>query len=265
MGRLDGKVAAITGAASGIGREIARTFFREGASVVLVDLNESKLEEAYEELKQQDASRVHKVKADVRSSKDVDMFVQETVNRFGRIDVLVNCAGILKQVLLQDLDDETWDESLKVMLYGVFYGVRAAARQMISQGQGGCIINISSVGSIVPLTDSIHYCVAKSGVNMLTKAAAVALGKHKIRVNAIAPGETWTPMTEAFLKIPGVEELFIRETPLGRLGKPSDIAATALFLASDESEWITGHILCVDGGQSLRGVDAEKIFEQLSQ
>ncbi|MHA1645324.1 MAG: SDR family NAD(P)-dependent oxidoreductase [Candidatus Freyarchaeota archaeon] len=261
MGKLDGKVAAVTGAASGIGQEIARTFFREGASVVLVDINESKLEETFEELKQQDADRVHVVKADVIKSEEVDNFVQETVKRFNRIDILVNCAGILKQLLLQDLDDETWDQSLKVMLYGVFYGVRAGARQMISQGKGGCIINISSVGSFVPLTDSPHYCVAKSGVNMLTKVAAVAFGKHKIRVNAIAPGETWTPMTESFLSLPGVEDLFIKETPLERLGKPSDTAKTALFLASDDSEWITGQIISVDGGQGLRGVDAEKMFQ----
>ncbi|MGQ9723163.1 MAG: SDR family NAD(P)-dependent oxidoreductase [Candidatus Jordarchaeum sp.] len=261
MGRLDGKIAAVTGAASGIGLEISRRFLSEGASVLLADINEANLEKAFQESSQQYAGRVHKIKADVTKSKEVDNFVQETVNHFGRIDIIVNCAGILKQCLLQDLDDATWDESIKIMLYGVFYGVRAGARQMIAQGKGGCIINISSVGGIVPLSDSPHYCVAKSGVNMLTKVAAVTLGKHKIRVNAIAPGETWTPMTEAFLSIPGVEDLFIKETPLERLGKPSDVASVALFLASDESDWITGHVLCVDGGQGLRGVDAEKIFQ----
>lgn len=259
MKRLENKVTFITGAASGMGQEISRVFFREDARVILSDINEDKLAKIEEELSHQDRARVFKVTADVRDSKQVDQAIRSGVDHFGRLDIVANVAGVLNEAYIKDFTDDIWDNDLKVMLYGPFYGTRAAARYMIEQGEGGCIINISSTGSIVPLVLCSSYCVAKAGVNMLTKVAAVELGSYKIRVNAIAPGETKTPLVQPYFDVtPGLEEKFIEQTPLGRLGETSDIANAALFLASDEADWITGHILYVDGGQGLRGVDLPK-------
>lgn len=262
MGELDNQVAAITGAASGIDLEIARTFHREGASVLLVDCNEENLKKAEAEFRE-GTDRVASFVADVRDSKQVDAFVEEAVRRFGKLDILVNGAGIVFSSKFVDWRDEDWHRMIDIMLHGVFYGIRAAARQMVKQGHGGKIISLSSAASVVPLGTSAGYCTAKASVNMLTKVAAVELGKHKIRVNAIAPGETETPIIQHMLETPGWKELVLRETPLKRIGTTRDTAEVALFLASDRSDWITGHVLFVDGGQGLRGVDYEQIMESM--
>lgn len=259
MGELENQVAAITGAASGIDLEIARTFFREGASILLVDCNEENLKKAESEF-QEHPDRVASFVADVRKSEQVDALVEETVKRFGKLDILVNGAGITFGSKFVDFQDEDWHRMMDIMLHGVFYGIRAAARQMIKQGHGGKIISLSSAASTVPLGGSAGYCTAKASVNMLTKVAAVELGKHNIRVNAIAPGETETPIIQHMLDTPGWKELVIRETPLKRMGRTKDTAEVALFLASNRSDWITGNVLFVDGGQGLRGVDYEELL-----
>jgi NAD(P)-dependent dehydrogenase (short-subunit alcohol dehydrogenase family) len=258
MGELENQVAAITGAASGIDLQIARTFYREGASVLLVDCNEERLKKAEAEF--QDSSRVGSFVADVRDSKQVGAFIEETVQKFGKLDILVNGAGIVGSFRFIDFEDEDWHRMIDIMLHGVFYGIRAAGRQMIKQGHGGKIISLSSAASVVPLGKAAGYCTAKAAVNMLTKVAAVEFGKHKIRVNAIAPGETETPIIQHMMDTPGWKELVIHETPLRRMGQPEDAAQVALFLASDRSDWITGTVLFVDGGQGLRGVDYEELI-----
>lgn len=259
MAELEDQVALITGAASGIDLEIARLFHREGARVLLVDRNDEALAKAVSEFKD-DGKRVSGFPADVTDSSMVDAGVAEAVKRFGKLDILVNGAGIVGRGLIADLPDEEWHRFINVMLNGVFYGIRAAARQMKKQGTGGRIINLSSAASAVPLGSSAGYCTAKAAVNMLTKVAAVELGKHKIRVNALAPGETDTPLIAHMMSIPEWKEIVIRETPLRRVGCTMDTAQAALFLASDRSDWITGHVLFVDGGQGLRGIDYEDLM-----
>lgn len=259
MGKLDAQVAVITGAASGIDLEIARLFYREGAHIFLVDMNAEALRLAKAEFRNSD-NRVGSCEADVTKSKMVDACVAKAVGMFGRVDIMVNGAGIGGRGMILDLTDEEWHRPLNVMLHGVFYGVRAAARQMVKQESGGKIINISSVASEVPLSGSISYCTAKAGVNMITKAAAVQLGEHNIRVNAIAPGEIETPLVQEHLDMPAWKESVIQKTPLGRVGQPTDVAEAALFLASDRSDWMTGHVLFVDGGQGMRGILNHKTF-----
>ncbi|MEW6441142.1 MAG: SDR family oxidoreductase [bacterium] len=256
MAELQDQAAVITGAASGIDLEIARLFHREGARVLLVDRNADALQQAEAEF-QDSGDRVHAYVADVTKSVVVDACVEEAVRRFGRLDILVNGAGLQRRSSIVNFTDEGWHELLAVLLHSVFYGIRAAARQMAKQQTGGKIITLSSAASVVPCGTTAPYCTAKAAVNMLTKVAAVELGKDKIRVNAIAPGEVETPFIQHWLDRPMWKESVVRETPLRRMGKTSDIAEAALFLASDRSDWVTGHVLFVDGGQGLRGVDYE--------
>ncbi len=262
MGELHNQVAAITGAASGIDLEIARLFYREGAQLLLVDRNDDALKKAESEFHDSEG-RVCSYVADVTKSNTVDAFVEEAVRKFGKLDILVNGAGITGGGMIVELTDDLWHAQLAVMLHGVLYGVRAAARQMIKQQTGGKIISISSAASTVPLGGGVSYCSAKAAVNMITQVAALELGKHKIRVNAIAPGETETPFIQELLEKPMWKEAVIFETPLRRLGRTSDIAQAALFLASDRSDWITGHVLFVDGGQGMRGADYEERLEAM--
>lgn len=261
MAELDNQVAVITGAASGIDLEIARIFYREGARLLLVDRNEEALKKGEAEFR--DTRRVHSYAADVTKSGMVDAFIEEAVHIFGKLDILVNGAGIVGRSMLVELTDEQWHAQLGVMLHGVLYGVRAAARQMIEQKTGGKIISLSSAASAVPLGGGIAYCTAKAAVNMVTRVAAVELGKHKIRVNAIAPGETMTPLIEHMLAFPLWKQAVIEETPLRRMGETTDVAQVALFLASDRSDWITGQVIFVDGGQGMRGVDYEEKLKSL--
>lgn len=258
MAELENQVALITGAASGIDLEIARVFHREGAQLLLVDRNEDALKKAAREF--QGPGHVHSFVADVTRSEMVDAAVEEAARRFGKLDILVNGAGLNYAGRLLDIDDEHWHMLIDVMLHGAFYGIRAAARQMVKQKTGGKIITLSSAASRVPLGGAIGYCTAKAAVNMVTRVAAVELGKHKIRVNAIAPGETMTPLIQRHLDQPGWKELVVRETPLRRMGETGDVAEMALFLASDRSDWVTGQVFFVDGGQGLRGVDYEELM-----
>ncbi|MBI4832906.1 MAG: SDR family oxidoreductase [Candidatus Lindowbacteria bacterium] len=257
MGELENQVALITGAASGIDLEIARVFHREGARLLLVDRNEDALKKAGGEF--QGSGRAYSFVADVTRSSMVDAAVEEAVRRFGKLDILVNGAGVVHSARILDFEDAHWHMLIDVMVHGVFYGIRAAARQMVKQKTGGKIISLSSAASRVPLGGSIGYCTSKAAVNMITEVASVELGKHKIRVNAIAPGETMTPLIQRRLDNPGWKEFVIRETPLRRMGETGDIAEMALFLASNRSDWVTGQVFFVDGGQGLRGVDYEEL------
>ncbi len=264
MAELENQVALITGAASGIDLEIARVFYREGASVLLVDRNEDALRKAQAEFSPQRASFFA---ADVSCSDMVDAAVGEAVRKFGKLDILVNGAGLAYIKEIVETNDDAWRKVLSVMLDGVFYGIRAAARQMLKQGTGGKIISISSAASTVPIAKSVAYCTAKAGVNMITKVAAVELGQHKIRVNAIAPGETMTPMLQAYpyYDMPGWKELVVHETPLRRFGETRDMAEAALFLASNRSDWVTGEVLFVDGGQGMRGFDQDQVVSMMQK
>jgi glucose 1-dehydrogenase len=251
-GRLAGKVAIVTGAASGIGLAIANRFLDEGARVVAADRDESGL--AKTGLAGNERARTTVV--EVSSQADAEATVALAVGEFGTLDVLVNSAGIVRRSDLFDLPLDEWEEVQRVNVTGTFLFSQAAARAMMDPpapaGATKSIVNLASIEAIAVLASSghpqVHYNASKGAVRMLTKALAVELGRHSIRVNAICPGVTETPLTAEGLSDAGRREWFIKQIPLGRLGRPEDIASMALFLASDDSGYVTGADLVVDGG-----------------
>ncbi|MBI3458166.1 MAG: SDR family oxidoreductase [Candidatus Rokubacteria bacterium] len=255
-GRLAGRVAVVTGGTSGLGRAIALAFAREGAAVTIGDLREHPADGA---LPTADAIRAgggHAtyVATDVTCRADVESLVGRAVTEFGALHVMVNNAGI--QSTLSPAVDKTeaeWLEVIGVDLTGVWFGCQAALRQLIRQGQGGRIINISSRLAVQGGGPGrADYCAAKGGVSSLTRQLAVEAGPHGIGVNAICPGFIVTDATRALAAAGKLEEVR-RRTPYHRLGTPEDVAACAVFLASPESEFITGQNLVVDGGASIAG------------
>ena len=262
MGQLEGKVAIVTGGASGIGRATSLRFAAEGAAVVVSDLNPSRGGETVAAIKEAGGRAVF-VEADTSSERDCDALVAASVAEYGRVDALVAAAGIISATyvsgergeprdpaegLLVNKPLEFWEKVLAVNLTGVMLTDRAVARQMILQGGGGTIVNLASSAATWPLAGSADYCVSKAGVWMLTKVLALELASHRVRVNCIGPGFIDTPM------IAGVSENEERRrwaeglTPLGRLGEPEEIANTALFLSTPESSFFTGEILFPAGG-----------------
>lgn len=249
-----GRSVLVTGAAQGIGFGIARAFHEAGAHVTLCDRNLDTLAVAAESLSAIPGGEVARATADVSESAAVRRMVEEAVERFGTIHVLVNNAGFGMMNYFWEIADEEWNAILATTLTGTFLCSREVARVMLEKKTRGKIINIASTNSLIPSTGISAYCAAKGGVLMFTRAAALELGPHGITVNAIGPGATLTPVTEGFYNLPGLREAFLDRTPLGRFGQPEDIARAALFLASDDAGWITGQILLVDGGQSLLGL-----------
>ena len=247
--RLADKVAIVTGGGTGIGAAIATTFAREGAQVTITGRRKETHGEIADEIAAT-GGRALAVPGSVTDEADVQRAVQATVATFGRIDVLVNNAGsLLHAGPLHETADEIWDGVLDVFLKSVFRFSRAVIPHMRRQG-GGSIVNIGSVlGLKASLAFPVHpYAVAKAGVAMLTKTIAVHYAKDGIRCNCIAPALTETPLTESRLKDPSVRKAMEAHYPLGRLGRPDDIARAALYLAADDASWTTGTILTVDGG-----------------
>ncbi|MDW0113080.1 glucose 1-dehydrogenase [Sporosarcina saromensis] len=248
---VQGKVAVITGGASGIGLATARLFAKVGMKVAILDINESLVYEKAEELSNGGDS-VAGYKCDVTSEEDCKKVTSEIVDRFGRIDVLFNNAGIITRKTVVDHTSEEWDRVINVSLKGVFL-LSKYVIPVIEKSGGGSIINTGSGWGLKGGDHSASYCAAKAGVVNLTRAMAIDHGPSKIRVNSINPGDTDTPLLrgeakqlnvdeEAFLKSSGVDR------PLARIGTPDDIAKSVLFLASDLAEWMTGSSLVVDGG-----------------
>src|SRR5438105_979863 len=226
---LNGKVAVVTGAGSGIGYAIAERLADAGAAVCVGYLG-------YEEDARALAARLPRaiaVRADVSVAADVRAMVDRTVRELGTVDVLVNNAGIEKEVPFLDLDEETWDTTLAVNLKGPFLCAQACARVMRDAGRGGSIVNVSSIHEDLPLLGFTPYCASKGGLRMLTRNLAVELARHRIRVNNVAPGAIATPMNAATLDDPEKVAILHRVIPLGRVVRPSELAEVALFLASD--------------------------------
>jgi NAD(P)-dependent dehydrogenase (short-subunit alcohol dehydrogenase family) len=251
---LDGKVAIVTGGSSGIGKAIVKTYLDHGAKVMIVDVDEEGLQETEKELAKF-KEKVLLVKGDVTKVEDVRKTVDETVKKWTKIDVLVNNAGVGTISSLIEMTEEEWDYVLDINLKGMFLFTREVAKVMIEQKEG-CVINLSSINEEVPLAGEIHYCVSKGGVKMLTRAVALELAPYNIRVNAIAPGMTETALTEEILVIPELKGAVLHQIPLGRIGRPKDIAKVAVFLASDYASWVTGSTICVDGGMHLIGEES---------
>ncbi len=246
--KLEGKVAVVTGASRGIGRAIALEFAKEGANIVVNYRTRS--EEAEEVVRriEEIGRKALAVRADVSDPEQVEEMASLAFEEFGRVDVLVNNAGIIIKAPLEELAPEDWDRVISVNLNGVFYAMRSFGVRMMRQG-GGSIINVASVAGHTPLEGGGAYSASKAGVIILTRQAAVEWGPKGIRVNAICPGPVLTDMLRSEYT---EEELRRRErlTPAGRLGRPEDVAKLAVFLASDEASYITGAVYDVDGGLS---------------
>ena len=252
--RLKGKRALVTGAARGLGQAIARRFVLEGGRVVCLDiraqLNESCVE-SIRSLGPEDAE-VQAVSGDVGDSGQVERMVEESESLLGGIDVLVNNAGVIpSRKSVVETPEADWDETFRVNAKGVFLMSQAVIPRMIEQG-GGSIINMSSIGGLVGLPVRMSYCATKGAVSLLTRQMAVDFGKDNVRVNAINPSYIVTDLTREMLDRlkadPPTWQRFMDQHPLGRLGEPEDVAQAAVFLASDESKWVTGVLLPVDGG-----------------
>ena len=247
--RLRDKVAIVTGAGSGIGAAVARAFAREGATVTITGRRTELLDEVVEEIAAVGGHALA-VPGSVTDERDVQRAVQATLATFGRVDVLVNNAGNLSHAgPLHETSDEIWDAVMDVFLKGVFRFSRAVLPHMQRQG-GGSIVNIGSVlGLKAALAFPVHpYAAAKAGVAMLTKTIAVHYAKDGIRCNCVAPALTDTPLIESRLQDAAVRRAMEAQYPLGRLGRPDDIAQAVLYLASDDAAWTTGTIVTVDGG-----------------
>ncbi|HXG36055.1 MAG TPA: glucose 1-dehydrogenase [Dehalococcoidia bacterium] len=249
MGRLEGKVAVITGAASGIGRASAILFAAEGAKVIAADWDEEKGRQVEQEIKESGGSAQF-IKVDVSKPEDVQRMINLAEETYGRLDVVFNNAGVEgQQALTADCSLENWERVININLKGVFLGMKYAIPVMLKNG-GGSIINTASVAGLVGFVSIPAYCASKGGVIQLTRTAALEYAKQGIRVNAICPGVIATPMVERFaeqLGEAGRQGLEAME-PVGRMGKPEEVAEVAVFLASDESSFCTGAPFIVDGG-----------------
>ena len=246
--RLQNKVAVITGSSLGIGSAIALAFAKEGAAVA-IDYR-SHPDEAKEIVDRVEGSggRAISVHADVSVPEDVRNLIQKAVQEFGRLDIMVNNAGMEEKMPFLDTPLEVWNKTVAVNLTGAWLGCQEAARQMVSQGGAGRIINVSSVHEDLPMPTNSPYCAAKGGVRMLTRTIAVELASHNITVNNIAPGAVDTPM-DAHLKEDAKQmQQLISEIPLRRMGKPEEIADLAVYLASDSASYVTGSTFVIDGG-----------------
>ncbi|MFM9034591.1 MAG: 3-oxoacyl-ACP reductase FabG [Mycobacterium sp.] len=246
MALLAGRTAVVTGGAQGLGRAIAEVFVSEGARVLLGDLDLSTTERAASALGGPEVARA--VRCDVTSTDQVDALVAAAVDDFGRLDIMVNNAGITRDATLRTMTEQQFDEVIAVHLKGTWNGTRAAAAVMRAQ-RSGAIINMSSISGKVGLVGQTNYSAAKAGIVGLTKAAAKELAHLGVRVNAIQPGLIRSAMTEAMPQ--RVWDAKLAEVPMGRAGEPGEVAGAALFLASDLSSYMTGTVLEVTGGRHL--------------
>ncbi|MEK4058518.1 MULTISPECIES: SDR family NAD(P)-dependent oxidoreductase [Paenibacillus] len=246
MGRLDHKVAVITGAAGGMGKADALLFAKEGAKVVITDLQEEKLQEVVQEIRGNGGEAIG-IKQNVVSEEDWARVVDETLKGYGHIDILVNNAGVSDPTPFMEQTVERWERTMGINVTSIFLGQKAVIPHMIAAG-GGSIVNISSIAGLTGGSGAGPYTASKGAVRMLTKATAVDYAKHNIRANSIHPGYIETPMTEDLLKDEKMKQWFFAQTPLMRLGTVQDIAKGVLFLASDDSSYITGVELPIDGG-----------------
>jgi len=238
--RLRDKIAIITGASSGIGLATVKKFISEGAIVVLSDINQEAGEKAARELKSVF------IKTDVAKVEEVQNLIDKTIEKYGRLDIMVNNAGIALTGSVLDCSEENFDKTITINLKGVFFGIKYAGLKM--KEKGGVILNTASIAGLVGFAGSAAYCASKGAIVQLTRAAALDLAGYKIRVNAVAPAVIKTAMTKDIIANEPAAQGLLAKTPLGRFGEPEEVANLLCFLASDEASYITGAIYPVDGG-----------------
>jgi NAD(P)-dependent dehydrogenase (short-subunit alcohol dehydrogenase family) len=246
--RLKDKVTVITGAAAGIGLACAQRFAAEGAKVVLSDINAERGAAAAAEIAKTGAE-ARFIACDVGDKAQVDAVIAEAVSAYGGLDCAIANAGIVHACDFLDLEEADFDRVIRVNLKGVFLTGQAAARQMAAQGRGGTIINMSSVNAVMAIPAITPYVAAKGGVNQLTKVMSLSLIDHGIRVNAIGPGSINTEVFKTVVTDKAAMNKILSRTPMGRVGEPDEIASVALFLASEDSSYITGQTIYPDGGR----------------
>jgi glucose 1-dehydrogenase len=249
--KLSGKVAAITGAARGIGKACAKRFLDDGVKVVISDVDADGLAATAAELGRPEALRT--VVGNVAKRADVDQLVATAAKEFGRLDIMVNNAGVARNRDLLEISEEEFDEIIGINLKGAFFGVQAAAKQMIAQGSGGgVIINMSSVNALLAIPALATYAMSKGGMKQLTSVAAVALAPHNIRVVAVGPGTILTDMVASSIYTSeDARKTVMSRTPAGRGGEPGEVASVVAFLASDDASYITGQTIYPDGGRLI--------------
>ena len=252
MMRLKEKVCIVTGASKGIGLACAERYAREGAKVVMC-ARSADLGEQHAEKIRQEGGDVIFIQCDVSNKADVQRVVDEAIAHYGRIDVVLNNAGVNHRAAFLETTEEDWEWVMNVDVKGSFLMGQAVAREMVKQGDGGSIINMSSVMAVLALAEQVPYCAAKGAVNQLTKAMAISLGDKRIRVNAIGPGPIETELMMRVVTNKEKTEELARRMPLGRNGTTEEVAGVAVFLASEDSSFVTGQCIYCDGGRMIQG------------
>lgn len=246
MGRLNGKVAIVTGAARGQGAAEAEIFAKEGAKVIATDIQIDLLHQVETKIREA-GGEVRSMKLDVSSEEDWKTVIRETVDIYGKVDILVNNAGVIISNNIENCNINEWNKIQSINSTGVYLGMKYTITEMLRTG-GGSIINISSVDSLVGGSSSAAYAASKGAVRSLSRHAAIDFAKHNIRVNSVFPGYILTPMNENLFSDPKKKEYISSQTALPFLGEPEDIAYGVLYLASDEARYVTGAELVIDGG-----------------
>jgi glucose 1-dehydrogenase len=249
MTRLADKCAVVTGAANGIGLACARRLAADGAALVLADIDAAAGEAAARQLRGKGRAAIF-APTDVTQRAAIEALVNRAIDEYGRLDIMVNNAGVALSASILEMSDETFDRVLSTNLRSAFIGTQLAARQMIAGGRGGVIINMSSVNALLAIPGLAAYACSKGALNQLTKVAAIELAPHNIRVVAIGPGTILTDLAKkAVLGDDAARRKILARTPLGRAGEPEEVAAVASFLASDDASYITGQTIYPDGGR----------------
>jgi len=244
---LKNKVAIITGAGSGLGREVALGFGSAGATLILADRDEAPIKLLKDEL-QEAGIIAHSMSVDVSDTLQVKSLIAEVIGKLEKIDVLVNCAGISKRMPSEDFDEDDWDTIMNVNLKGTFLCCKYAGKEML-KNKSGSIINFGSLGSVVAIPNSLAYCASKGGVLQLTKTLAVEWAGRGVRVNVVGPGTFKTPLLESCIKDdPEYGKMMLERFPIGRFGEPNEIVGICLYLASSASSYATGGMFFIDGG-----------------
>lgn len=250
MSNLKAKVAIITGARRGMGKSHALTLAKAGAKVVVSDISQEDCQKIVKEIEKNKGEALA-VKCDVSKKEEVDNLVKKTIARFGKVDVLINNAGICQFKPFLELSEEEWSRTIDINLKGYFLCAQAAAKEMVKKKSGGVIINIASVAmgqQGIGLPNIAHYCASKGGIVGMTEALAVELAPYNIRVNAVSPGMIETPMIDSVKQDPKTMEAMLTRVPMHRVGKPEEVSNLVLFLASDASSYMTGSTVVIDGG-----------------